>query len=467
MAVTIIQAPTLPFDQAYGPNPVTLTGIPTNITTGAITADKYVLQIFRAGVKIADLRQTPNQVGNAIFDIQNTLQNFVAPSPNNVEEVGYIGASLMNSAQESTPYSFAVGSETGGIVSITGTSSLFLDFGGTKKYYEVPYDPSQFIPVINQTGVGCTFISQQGQPFTDLKEFRLGADITDGKPIWLLNNMRVYDHYVTRSDMTTISYYNSVTGNSTPANVNSIDAFVFWQYSNNTFLSSDIIYNIIGDGGGPNQFPGQGLIPAYPTNAITVGTGPLNFQDFDNVNTTHYYVASSAFTECTSTNQNLTDNSMHYVHRFNIIDEACNDFPEYQFSWLNSYGFRDYFSFRKRKDRSVKIKRNEYLREAANYNSTSYNVNIYDRGTTVYSQDLPEEFNAFTNYLSDADALYLQGLFTSADVKVRFNDSDTPTKWVPVSLMSTDYVEKTVRKDKLFQYSIKFALAHNLKSQRG
>ena len=71
--------------------------------------------------------------------------------------------------------------------------------------------------------------------------------------------------------------------------------------------------------------------------------------------------------------------------------------------------------------------------------------------------------------MSDSEALYLQGLFTSADVKVRFNDApdDQQYQWVPVSLLSTDYTEKTYRKDKLFQYNIRFALAHNLKSQRG
>ena len=84
MAVILTQTPTLPFDQAYGPNPVTLSGIPTDPITGVITADKYVLQIYRAGQLIADLRQTPNSQGVAIFDIQNTLQNFVAPSPNSV-----------------------------------------------------------------------------------------------------------------------------------------------------------------------------------------------------------------------------------------------------------------------------------------------------------------------------------------------------------------------------------------------
>jgi hypothetical protein len=466
MPVTLQQQPASPFDQTYGPNPVTLTGAPVDPVTGVITSDKYVLQIFRGGQKIADLRQTANAVGRAIFDIQNVLQNFVAPSPNNVEEIGYLGDELMNSANESVFYAMQYGVETNGVVSIQGTSPLKLAFGGTKEYYEVSYDATPYIPEVSQA-TGCTGIIAQGQPFTDLQTYRLGADITDGKPTWLLNNMRVYDHYVTRDDMTTISYYNSFIG--AFGNVRSIDAFVFWQYAGNVLVSSDIVYNTTSNGGGPNAGSGQGLQPIYPYMAITCGTGPKNFQDFDAVATTHYYVATSAYQECTSINQDLTNDSLHYVHRFNIIEESCNDFPEYQFSWLNKYGFRDYYSFRKRKDRKVSIKRNEFLKEAANYNGESYDVNIYDRGTTVYSQLLPEEFTAFTNYMSDSEALYLQGLFTSADVKVRFNDApdDQQYQWVPVSLLSTDYTEKTYRKDKLFQYNIRFALAHNLKSQRG
>lgn len=465
MAVSLLQTPSTPFDQAYGPNPVTLTGIPTNPITGAITADKYILQIFRAGTKIADLRQTPNAVGNAIFDIQNVLQNFVAPSPNNIEETGYIGGDMANSANESTPYSLVFGSETGGLTSIVGSSPLFIDFGGTKKYYEVPYNPNPYIPLIGYDEEEvCTVVLEQAQPFTDLKDFRLGGDITDGKPAWLTNTMRVYDHYVTANDMTTISYYNSNRGIKPPL-AQGIDAFKFEFFNGNVSFDEYTYYNVTTTGGGPNTFPGQGLVTTYPLYAITLGTGPQNFQDFQS-DCTHYYVSSHAYSECGAIEE-LTPESIHYVHRFNLIQEGCNDFPQYQFSWLNSYGFRDYFSFRKRKDRAVKIQRNDYLKEAANYNSTSYNVNIYDRGTTVYSQNLPEEFNAFTNYLTDAEALYLQGLFTSADVKVRFNDSDTPFKWIPVSLLSNDYVEKTVRKDQLFQYNIKFALAHNLKSQRG
>jgi len=465
MSVTLLQTPSTPFDQTYGPNPVTLTGIPTNPSTGAISADKYVLQIFRAGTMIANLRQTPNSVGNAIFDIQNVLQNFIAPSPNNIEETGLVEILMTNSANESMPYTIEFGSETGSEVLIDGSSPLLLNFGGTKQYYEVPYNPNPYIPLISYDSGGVyTAVVEQAQPFTDLKEFRLGKDITDGKPNWLTDTMRVYDHYVTINDMTTISYYNSNRG-IIPENAQGIEAFKFELFIGNDSFREYTYYNTNDVGGGPNEIPGQGLITTYPLYAITLGTGPKNFKSFK-VQSTHYYVSSHAYSHTTDP-EKLTIDSLHYVHRFNIIKEDCNDFPQYQFSWLNSYGFRDYFSFRKRKDRSVKINRNEFFREGVDYNTTLYTTNIYERGTTVYSQDLSEEYTAFTNYLTDAEALYLQGLFTSVDVKVRFNDSNTPFKWIPINILNTDYTEKTVRKDQLFQYNIKFKLAHKLKSQRG
>ena len=87
----------------------------------------------------------------------------------------------------------------------------------------------------------------------------------------------------------------------------------------------------------------------------------------------------------------------------------------------------------------------------------------------MFSQALQENFTAFTDFISDEEAIYLESLFTSPDVKVRFNEKPAPGKyeWVPVSLLSTSYTQKTSRKDKLFQYDIKFKRAHNLKSQRG
>ena len=475
MAVAILQSPNIPFDQAYGPNPVTLTGIPVDPITGLLAAQKYVLRIYRNGTLIADLRQSPNSQALAIFDIQNTLQNFVAPSPSDIESTGYNNNDLATATNESTPYSFDVGFENNGVVTIDlSTPQQFLDFGGTKTYYDVPYSAAPFVPVLTTNAGSCTNVLKRADVFSDVQTFRLGSEITDGKPPWLTSTTRVYERDVTIDDMTTLSYYNGVSGTG-PGNAAGIEAFTFWQYNNTTepatLLSTNTVYNNQGNGGGPNVTTGDGTIPSYPFRGITVGTGPVNFQDFDGTAVTHYYVAANAWTpsSCPSTVNNLTDDSMFDVFRFNIIDPKCNDYPEFQFSWLNSYGFRDYYSFSKRKERSIAIGRNTYLKEAADYNGSSYSVDVSDRGTTVFSQTLMEKFSAFTDYLSDAEAKYLEGLFISADVRVRFNDNPIPQRyeWYPITLLTSSYTEKTYRKDRLFQYNIDFKIAHNIKSQRG
>ena len=84
MAVSATQTPYRPFDMAYGANTITLNGITPS-------QQKYALRIFVLGntVPIADIRQSPNRFGRAIFDIQNILQTQVQPTKNNVDGLHY------------------------------------------------------------------------------------------------------------------------------------------------------------------------------------------------------------------------------------------------------------------------------------------------------------------------------------------------------------------------------------------
>ncbi len=478
MAITITQQPSSPFDQTYGPNPVTVTGIPVDPITGVPIADKYVLQIWVNGGLVADLRQSPNRNAMAIFDIQNTLQNFVAPSKDNIEELGYFGPELSTSANETTAYEIRASFEQSGVVpqypgdpGDWDTTGTLINIGGTKEYFQVPYDATPFIPALF-TANQCTDVLKSAYPFTERTKGRRAIDINiagEGIPTFLQSStVKVIEQDVTVDDMTTTSFWNSVSRTG-PTTAQGIEAFTFYQYSGTTLLSENTIYNTQSFGGGPNVNVGDGLISNYPYAAITAATGPKNFQDFDGPGVTHYYVIARPWTPTACDTSNLASSSMFNPMRFNIVDENCSDFPEYQFSWLNKYGFRDYYSFNKRKDRNISINRNTYLKEAADYGGTSYDVNVYNRGTTVYSQALQENFTAFTDFISDEDALFLEGLFTSGDVKVRIGDKSGGQKyeWVPVALLSSSWTEKTTRKDKLFQYSINFKRAHNLKSQRG
>jgi len=69
--------------------------------------------------------------------------------------------------------------------------------------------------------------------------------------------------------------------------------------------------------------------------------------------------------------------------------------------------------------------------------------------------------------MSDAEAELLKHMYQSAEVKARFSDGPYAGQWVPIIITSTNYTEKTSRKDKLFQYTVNFRLASNLKSMRG
>ena len=134
---------------------------------------------------------------------------------------------------------------------------------------------------------------------------------------------------------------------------------------------------------------------------------------------------------------------------------------------MNSLGFRDQFTFTKKWEKSLAMNRNTFLRETADYNSTSYNVDPQDRGFTTYSQKIQETYLATSGFMNDMEAASLESLFTSADVMVRFSNGEWANQWIPINILSNQYIEKNYRKDKLFQYEVRFKLANNIKSQRG
>ena len=134
---------------------------------------------------------------------------------------------------------------------------------------------------------------------------------------------------------------------------------------------------------------------------------------------------------------------------------------------MNSLGMRDQFTFTKKNEKKVMAKRNEYLKEPADYNATSYNVDIGDRGYTTYSQTIKETWTCQTGFINDEQAKLLESLMVSADVNVRFDIGEYANQWVPVRIQKKSYVEKTNRKNRLFNYTYTFTIAHNVKSQRG
>jgi hypothetical protein len=76
-------------------------------------------------------------------------------------------------------------------------------------------------------------------------------------------------------------------------------------------------------------------------------------------------------------------------------------------------------------------------------------------------------FTVESGYMNDAEAELLKHLYQSGEVKAKFSEGPYANQWVPVVITNTAYTEKTYRKDRLFQYTVSFKLASNIKSMRG
>ena len=460
MAVTLLQNPG-PYNLAHGPNAVTLSNL------GA--ADKYVLQLWDiAGpTKFADVRQNANINGVAQFDIQYLLEAYTHPSVIDIEKT----EKWADSAPEVFEYQIKYGSETDGVVTIDATSGNYRVINGRKAYYEVDWNEVPYQSQVSTDGESpCTIIDVQGKALTDWSYYMTGSQITDGIDHAILPSDKVYVQSVRWSDNFTLSYLQQLTyGSSAPLNAEGIESLRIVSYdASGVKLDDFLIPNTVANGGGPNVNVGDGAAVVDPLLVVTAGVGPANTEVLTNLNpnTHHYYVLTPVLNAefCAGDWDYLTDRSAFAVYRFNILEENCFDYPPIEFSWMNSLGFRDYFTFQKRNERSTQITRNDFLKEANDYSALQYNVQPGSRGYTTYSQKLEEQYTANTRFLQDYEATFIENLFISPDVRVRFDGSTT---WLPVTLLSTSYTEKNYRKDRLFQYEIQFKLAHNKTSQRG
>ena len=447
MAVTLTQSPG-DYNLAYGANAVTMQGLGTDA--------KYVLQVWDAGQtnKLADIRQTPNMEGKAVFDIQTILQSYIDGSKVDLETTD----ELATSADETLRYYIKFGSESlGGAVTIDGTSTVKEVFGGRKEYYEIDWDFEDYQCAVsgNDANPVCTVIDAAGEVLTDFP--KVAANTLSGfNPF---GSTQIHNVELTSTDHFTVSYFSKLKRNAGAVNqAQGIEEFIVSFYNGSQFISSTQIENIESNGGGPNNAVGDAEAVTDPYSIITVGFGPANLTV--PANCTHYYIQSRVWTNCTP------NNLLGWAHtpvRVSLVEPKCNDFDHIQVSWTNSKGMRDYYSFTKRNEKRVNAKRNTFLQESADYSSSSFTTNRYDRGFKTYSQTLDLVYTANTDYMQDDIAAYLENLFISPDVRVKIGNGE----WEPVVLTSNSYTEKTYRKDRLFQYTIQFKRAHNLKSQRG
>jgi hypothetical protein len=487
-------------------------------------ADKFGIQILNEnGDIIAQLEQSANNEGKANFNIQKILQSLVNEGDPLVENLGsstsFTGATadqldlLSVTRGEMANYKISYGTITGGVYTEDGinpsveTTYLQVCSGlGRDDFYQLdnPYDPTfQNSLTLGEERDPCIVNLYDGRrralAMSDWDYSVLVSDLPGAAPEYADSNQyeKVWVRNVTLDDYYTLTYCQNFTINSGIIynyGYPQIEYFQVELYDQfDTLMYEYQIPNIQRNGGGPAEDttdPFASFLFKAPDSMITVGCGPKNLQDsvYYEASTgsptlitgidgaAYYYVypmVKQPF-DCQSTN-------VAAIYRFNIVQPECLDYPHSQLSWQNREGFRDYFTVTKKIERKVSINNNDFLQDQYDYQSSDpWYTNEWSRGYKTASQQLEQEYVITTGYMTDQEAKFLENMFTSPDIKLRFSaetDPVQPYELVPFSTYDTtgqlfrpivitgkSYTERTYRKDRLFQYEIRFKLAHPKKS---
>lgn len=484
------------YNSAFGPNYFVLEGITTE--------PKYALQIWDSSLTywIADLRQAADPNGEAAFDIQNILQAYVAPgrgftSTNdgkyNIEWTGYFGAAFQPSFDEVFDYVIKFGYENadGQFIQVDSTQGPFTAIGGA--YDQEPHgagasdypNRSYVAPTVECDIAGCV-VPQLG--LTPARSYNMNMLLTDninhktpsqlkgGVPAelftsnvkWVTCNKTTFYSYAT------VAFLNKVNTDAgsyaCEVNASQIAAVRIQSYDGNTPLEDVVYYNTVTEGGGPDTFLGEGLTVNREYTAVYFGAGGRNLLNDISAQATHYYISTHTLQNAACPvdsipgYENLALNPIE-VWRWDILDSSCNDYPVVNVSWLNSRGYRDYFLFNKKQELSSTVQRQSYYTGTEPVTHTTYNDwSKNNRGMTTYNATVEDTMTITTDWLTDSEAAYLRSLFISSDVKIQYaNDINMKA----VQIMDASYVQKTSRKDQLFQYTITLKTAKYLNQNRG
>lgn len=477
------------YNLGYGINPVTLSGILSS-------QEKYVLQVRnRLGtVTYADVRQSPNAQGRALFDIQQILQNLLNPSPIGIETFG----GWVSGLNETDEYRLYYGTESSGVATIDGFVSGLKVLSGRKAPADVNWaDRLDYRYTISQTGLAppgqiglCTVIDNQGLLLTDWTGGGLSQNLGVQVPPRIAAGTPTLVQELRPSDAYSVSLIQEPIKEGIATANGILGAWITSYNQAGAQVDNFFIYNTTVLGGGPDATPEQNAPLVDPFWTLTFPCGPLASEVADqlsagvayywvtfhtltgpdcsgggliwNVTTSQWEAESTIWNFSPAPVSNVTEEPAFQPLLIQITDGDCNDFTPIQLSWMNSFGFRDYWTFAKRHDRSIDIKRNDYEQNPINYNGTQVAPSPGGRGYRTFSQQLTNKYTVRTDWLTDEEAAYLENLFISPDVRANLGDG-----FVSVTLLTTSYVEKTVRKDQMFQYEIQFKTAYNIKSQRG
>lgn len=375
------------FSPAYNP----LIFVATSDNTGEDNF-QYVFDIYWAGVLQTRHRMPANPTsGKAVFNAARIIEAQVTHDiDSSTTEFG---------VNENSYIEFQV--KVGEQYDVAGVATIFADL-----------DTSSFIYAYNGIFDNLDFPSYTSTPYL----------LSSSSKVFLTNAPSTQK--VATGDLLWLHSMTSTTSNYDKLQVKKYD-------SAGVLLSTDTIANPYTADTDDNRF-------------LRVGVGPANILSslggtyLDGVS---YYTVQAI---------NAASAAMSELRRFNL-DSECSRFTPIRLQFLNKLGGFDAFSFNLVNKDTSEIKREKYKRKTGTLSGSTFSYSQTDRSEHTLSTVIDASKNITSDWLSEAESLWLEELVTSPVVFQELSGV-----LIPITITDTRYEPQKKANKRVFNLSISF-----------
>ena len=158
--------------------------------------------------------------------------------------------------------------------------------------------------------------------------------------------------------------------------------------------------------------------------------------------------------------ENVAGGNISELYTVHIICDSSFGYEGIRLGWLNKFGTWDYYTFNKKSVRGINTRKTNYTKLDGTWNETTYKPFSYKGGKKNFRVNSKERIKINTDYLTDAESIWIEGLINSPEVYIinEFTESDLYShlrRYIePVMVTTSDFVRKTQANDNLIQYTI-------------
>lgn len=198
-----------------------------------------------------------------------------------------------------------------------------------------------------------------------------------------------------------------------------------------------------------------------------VGVGTYNFNDISSGDYAYSEFGNFPVIGANVASYNVQtstqDGTVTSETRTYYVESMCTKTQTTRLYFLNKLGGYDAITFKNKTKINADITRSNFKKPQGNWiNSHAFEYGQADRGVTQYDTNIKDTFTIVSDWLTDAQSVWLEELFTSPDVYVDRNGAER----VPINITASSYETKQTAVAKLINYTLEYTHSYSRYRQR-